>query len=148
MRSEEIYGTYRLIFHCLASNNDSFSQPFLCFFLFFHSKKYCSEHQMIFTREVWFHQCVKKKKSKLICLLHFWPAELALFFRVFRGALAKARKNNACLRTIVFPRLHQPEKTADISRRHHWSPREMTSEKRAQKFHTDDAILTRSRYCL
>ena len=40
------------------------------------------------------------------------------------------------------------EKTADISRRHHWFPRERTSEKRAQKFHTDDAILTRSRYCL
>ena len=28
-----------------------------------------------------------------------------------------------------------PEKTADISRRYHWFPREMTSEKRAQKFH-------------
>ena len=32
----------------------------------------------------------------------------------------------------------QPEKTADISLRHHRFPREMTSEKRAQKFHTDD----------
>ena len=31
-----------------------------------------------------------------------------------------------------------PEKTADISRRHERFPREMTSEKRAQKFHTDD----------
>ena len=31
------------------------------------------------------------------------------------------------------------EKTADISRRHHRFPLEMTSEKRAQKFHTDDA---------
>ena len=27
-----------------------------------------------------------KKKSKLICLLHFWPAELALFFRVFQAS--------------------------------------------------------------
>ena len=30
-------------------------------------------------------------------------------------------------------------KTADISRRHHWFPCEMTSEKRVQKFHTDEA---------
>ena len=28
--------------------------------------------------------------------------------------------------------------TGDISRRHDWFPREMTSEERAQKFHTDD----------
>ena len=41
----------------------------------------------------------------------------------------------------------KPEKTADILRRHHWSPREMTSEKRAQKFHTDDASLSRSGQC-
>ena len=35
------------------------------------------------------------------------------------------------------------EKTADISRRHPSlvNPREMTAEKRAQKFHTDDASL-------
>ena len=26
----------------------------------------------------------------------------------------------------------------------HWFPRQMTSEKRAQKFHTDDALLPRS----
>ena len=32
-----------------------------------------------------------------------------------------------------------PEKTADIWRRYHWFSRQMTSEKRAQKFHTDDA---------
>ena len=31
--------------------------------------------------------------------------------------------------------------TADILRRHHCFPREMMSEKRAQKFHTDDASL-------
>ena len=41
----------------------------------------------------------------------------------------------------------KPEKTADISRSYHWFPREMTSEKRTQKFHTDDASLHRSRYC-
>ena len=27
---------------------------------------------------------------------------------------------------------------------HHWFPREMTSEDRAQKFHSDDALLPRS----
>ena len=37
-----------------------------------------------------------------------------------------------------------PEKTGDIPRRQHWFPREITSEERAQKFHTDDASLPRS----
>ena len=32
---------------------------------------------------------------------------------------------------------------ADILRRHHWFPHEMTSEKRAQKFHIDDVSLPR-----
>ena len=36
------------------------------------------------------------------------------------------------------------EKTNQISRRHFWFPREMTSEERAQKFHTDDVSLPRS----
>ena len=36
----------------------------------------------------------------------------------------------------VWPR---PEKTAVIWRRYHWFPHQMTSEERAQKFHTDDA---------
>ena len=35
----------------------------------------------------------------------------------------------------------QPEKTADIWRRFHWFPRQMTSENRAQKFHTYEASL-------
>ena len=39
----------------------------------------------------------------------------------------------------------QPEKTADVSRGRHLSPRKTTSEKRAQKFHTDDVSLPRSR---
>ena len=34
--------------------------------------------------------------------------------------------------------LQQPEKTAEISRRHGWFPYEMMSEEREQKFHTDD----------
>ena len=41
----------------------------------------------------------------------------------------------------------QPEKTADISRRHGWFPRRMTSEKWVQKFHTDDVSLARSGQC-
>ena len=36
------------------------------------------------------------------------------------------------------------EKTADIWRRYHWFSRQMSSEKRAQKFHTDAASLRRS----
>ena len=34
----------------------------------------------------------------------------------------------------------RPKKTANISRRNHWFPREMTSEERVQKFHTDAYI--------
>ena len=41
-------------------------------------------------------------------------------------------------RVLSRQRISLPEKTADISRRHHWFPREMTSGKRAQKFNTDD----------
>ena len=39
------------------------------------------------------------------------------------------------------------KKTADSWRCHHWFPGEMTSENRAQKFHTDDASLSRSGQC-
>ena len=35
-----------------------------------------------------------------------------------------------------------PDKTADISRRYHWFPREMKAEEGAQKFHTDDVSLS------
>ena len=38
----------------------------------------------------------------------------------------------------------QPEKTATILPHQQWFTREMTSEKRAQKFHTDDKPLPRS----
>ena len=37
-----------------------------------------------------------------------------------------------------------PSKTADVLRRHYWFPREMTSEKKVQKFHADDVPLPRS----
>ena len=55
-----------------------------------------------------------------------------------RGAAVLCRK-------YCFP--GSPEKTADISRRHHWFPRQMTSEKQAQKFHTDDVTLLSSIKC-
>ena len=38
----------------------------------------------------------------------------------------------------------QPQKTADILRRHLQFSREITSEERAQEFHTDDVTLPRS----
>ena len=37
-----------------------------------------------------------------------------------------------------------PDKTADISQRYHWFPREMKSKEGAQKFHNDDVSLSRS----
>ena len=37
----------------------------------------------------------------------------------------------------------KPEKTAEILRRYYWFPREISSEKRAEKFHNDDATLPR-----
>ena len=40
--------------------------------------------------------------------------------------------------------MRRPEKTADILRRQHWFPREMTSEKQVQRSHTDDVSLARS----
>ena len=39
---------------------------------------------------------------------------------------------------------HKPKKTADIWRRYYWFPRQIKSEKGAQKFPTDDASLPRS----
>ena len=39
-----------------------------------------------------------------------------------------------------------PEKTDDIWRRHKRFPLEKTSDKRAQKYHTDDTVLTRHPY--
>ena len=40
--------------------------------------------------------------------------------------------------------LPSPEKTADISQRHHRCPRETTSEEQAQKSHADDVLSSRS----
>ena len=35
-------------------------------------------------------------------------------------------------------KVRMPEKTANISWRHHWFPHKMMSEEQVQKFHTDD----------
>ena len=42
------------------------------------------------------------------------------------------------------PLAWENKKTADILRRYHWFFREMTSEERAQKSHTDEVLLSRS----
>ena len=55
---------------------------------------------------------------------------------------------STCVRTQAWVlALYWPEKTADIWRRYHCFSRQMRSEKRAQKFHTDDASLPRSGQC-
>ena len=58
-----------------------------------------------------------------------------------------ALDNKQQLRKTFAFTIKQPEKTTDISQRHHWFPRKMTSLKSAQKFHTDDASLPRSGQC-
>ena len=40
-----------------------------------------------------------------------------------------------------------PEQKADIWRRHHWFPREMISEQRLYKYHTNGVLLLRLRKC-
>ena len=88
IRREEIYGTYRLIIHCLAITAVSFFQPFLCFVLFFHSKKYFSEHQMIFIIEVWFHQCTQKKHNHYVSSifrLQNWHYFFAFFSQLYQN---------------------------------------------------------------
>ena len=44
----------------------------------------------------------------------------------------------------VWYKVPLPEKTADIWRHYHWFPCQVTSEKRAQKFRTNDTSLPRS----
>ena len=55
------------------------------------------------------------------------------------------RQNNSIygLKEVSDQQVSNLEKTTDISWRHRWFPHKMTSEKRVQKFHTDDASLTR-----
>ena len=76
---------------------------------------------------------------------HLHPSSLFLFhFKRVSSAKVVLPKffwfwsNMSCYTVIStsFLAVH-PEKTAAISRRHYWFPREMTSEQRVQKFHTD-----------
>ena len=56
--------------------------------------------------------------------------------------VALEKKNDEIFSFVTFKQ-HQIslEKTADISQpQHHWLPREMTSGKRAQKFHSDEYV--------
>ena len=76
---------------------------------------------------------------------------LSLFFirmLFFRPKLILGWKYSCIILKLYFMTFpFYPEKTADIWRRYHWFPRQMTSEKRAQKFHTDDASLLSSGQC-
>ena len=59
---------------------------------------------------------------------------------VFSAFCCPWKKNDGIFSFVTFKQ-HQIslEKTADISQpQHHWFPREMTSGKRVQKFHTDE----------
>ena len=76
---------------------------------------------------------------------HLHPSSLFLFHfkRVSSGKVVLPKvflfwSNMSCYTVIStsFLAVH-PEKTAAIWRRHYWFPREMTSEQRVQKFHTD-----------
>ena len=76
---------------------------------------------------------------------HLHPSSLFLFHfkRVSSGKVVLPKVflfwlNMSCYTVIStsFLAVH-PEKTAAISRRHYWFPREMTSEQRVQKSHTD-----------
>ena len=81
----------------------------------------------------WLH-----KKTKHYPYFCNWTNVNNMAKNIGRGAAVLCRK-------YCFP--GSPEKTADISRRHHWFPRQMTSEKQAQKFHTDDVTLLSSIKC-
>ena len=71
------------------------------------------------------------KTEHMILHLMVWPLSSVLF----------------CYDRLVQLTDKKPEKTADIGDATTGFHRQMTSEKRAQKFHTDDASLPRSGYC-
>ena len=69
-------------------------------------------------------------------------------YQVVRAREPEWRENVTTKKKISMPKqLTRSEKTADILRRHHWVSCEMTSEKRANKFHTDDVLPPRSGKC-
>ena len=70
-------------------------------------------------------------------------AEYVLNSQLAQFSLSTVTAHLAALQGRLYLTLMKPEKTVDILRRYRWFPREMTFEKRAQKFHTDDASLPR-----
>ena len=78
------------------------------------------------------------RKSISLPLFHFMSS--LEFQETFTETCEKSRSYTTMRRLNEYIR-SQPEKTANNWRGHHWFPRQMTSEKRAQKFHTDDASL-------
>ena len=111
---------------------------------------------LVYTREVFVHteSCSTKfpnfgfpgksySKSLIGTVIYTPPLSLFHFKRVSSGKVVLPKffwfwSNMSCYTVIStsFLAVH-PEKTAAISRRHYWFPREMTSEQRVQKFHTD-----------
>ena len=70
-------------------------------------------------------------------------AEYVLNSQLAQFSLSTVTAHLAALQGRLYLTLMKPEKTVDILRRYRWFPREMMFEKRAQKFHTDDASLPR-----
>ena len=83
-------------------------------------------------------------KSSIGTIIYTLPLSFSFISREFLPEKWYYRRfflfwsNMSCYTVIStsFLAVH-PEKTAAISRRHYWFPREMTSEQRVQKFHTD-----------
>ena len=125
---------------------------FFCFFfrLFFN----CLDCSFNCEDHVHFHICIRSSKYDSFHTFSFHLVSLPIgpFFKKKKFTLFGAN----CLVTINHSErvktarsafvscLAKPEKTADVSWRHHRCPRGMMSEKRAQKFHTDDASQPRS----
>ena len=86
---------------------------------------------------------------KVLCIL-LRPIITLLWHRCTLISVTRTQSLSAMIRAsnvVAFPLVNdpaQPEKTTDISRRHHWFPSEVTSEKRALKFYTEDVSLPRS----
>ena len=91
----------------------------------------------------------KRKRWNLIPVplvsLYLWISWQ--FFCIAKEGFSALKKKKQFEGTLWVWYLNEPEKTADIWRRNHWFPCQMKSEKRAQKFHTDDVSLPRSWWC-
>ena len=108
-----------------------------------------TQSKMKLQRELFFpYSCLAKRSCVHCCLAnnHLTLASLQInFCHAYAEPLCHDMRIKC---SVAFPLVNDPalpeKQTTDISRRHHWFPREMTSEKREQKFHTDDVSLPRS----